>query len=320
MERIEIYTDGSCPRTGKNALGGWAAHIENLDTDEKIILHGSFKGATNNSMELMGIQKSLKLLTKKSYISIYSDSKYCVNGINSWMHSWSMNNWTSNMSGSEIKNLDIWKDIHNSCRQHKVSANWVPGHKGIIKNELCDLIASKSPIQSAFPMLSKDIPEVRLFARTFQRHQVLWGCFITLPKNNAIIKHGTFYERDSFKKTLNFCDILNEIYEEHSLENYSNVLFVFRFFNLHELIYNKETHLSENTKKRKNNKEDAKAFSKITSLKKLENKNNIITVPGNYFINLLKKELTLDEYISKYIDKDQSLCLYPKSPRARRGV
>jgi len=91
MKELHIYTDGGCkPNPG---IGGWAAILIS-DSDEKII-SGSSKESTNNIMEMTAIVNALKILKTKTYkIIVYSDSQYCVQGINTWRHGWKKRNWS----------------------------------------------------------------------------------------------------------------------------------------------------------------------------------------------------------------------------------
>jgi ribonuclease HI len=83
---FEIYTDGSWDIKSKS--GGWAYSI--TAAKHKTIDSGFSPNTTNNSMELYAIYKALdRVLTDilpKGYtcerVTIYSDSEFCVRGIN----------------------------------------------------------------------------------------------------------------------------------------------------------------------------------------------------------------------------------------------
>jgi len=67
------------------------------------------ENTTNNQMELKAFLKTFELLNtkyKNQQATIYSDSAYCVNILNSWIYKWSQNNW-QNSKNETIKNLDI---------------------------------------------------------------------------------------------------------------------------------------------------------------------------------------------------------------------
>ena len=133
---IEIYSDGSC--IGNPGPGGWAAII--LEKNKKKEIFGGEKITTNNRMELTAVIKALNLIKNESKISIYSDSKYIINGITIWMKNWKKNNWkTSNKK--IVKNKDLWNLLDKICGIHQVNWNWIKGHSGHELNERVDYLA-----------------------------------------------------------------------------------------------------------------------------------------------------------------------------------
>ena len=136
---IKIYTDGSCLKNPGN--GGWAAII---CTDNKVKkISGSEKDTTNNRMELMATINALKEVNSEDLIEIYTDSKYVKNGITDWIHNWIKNNWkTSNKE--DVKNKDLWVQLHELSNNSKIKWNWVKAHTGNPLNEEVDLLAKKA--------------------------------------------------------------------------------------------------------------------------------------------------------------------------------
>ena len=136
---IKIYTDGSCLKNPGN--GGWAAIICTKDKIKKI--SGSEKDTTNNRMELMATINALKEVNSEDLIEIYTDSKYVKNGITDWIHNWIKNNWkTSNKE--DVKNKDLWVQLHELSNNSKIKWNWVKAHAGNPLNEEVDLLAKKA--------------------------------------------------------------------------------------------------------------------------------------------------------------------------------
>ena len=136
---IKIYTDGSCLKNPGN--GGWAAIICSKDEMKKI--SGSEKDTTNNRMELLATINALKEVNSKDLIEIYTDSKYVKNGITDWIHNWIKNNWkTSNKE--DVKNKDLWVQLHELSSNSKIKWNWVKAHAGNPLNEEVDLLAKKA--------------------------------------------------------------------------------------------------------------------------------------------------------------------------------
>ena len=136
---IKIYTDGSCLNNPGN--GGWAAII-NFNNEVKKI-SGSVKDTTNNKMELMAPIKALQEIKGQQPIEIYTDSQYVRLGITDWIHKWIKNNWlTSNKK--PVKNKELWLQLYELNKSHKIKWIWVKAHAGNILNEEVDLLAKQS--------------------------------------------------------------------------------------------------------------------------------------------------------------------------------
>ena len=134
---ITIYTDGACK--GNPGEGGWGAYIEY--NNEKVKLYGYETETTNNRMEITAAIEALRYIKVKSNIIIYTDSKYLMNGINTWINGWKKNNWrTSGNKG--VKNVDLWKIIDELNSNHSIKWSWVKGHSGNPGNEMADELAN----------------------------------------------------------------------------------------------------------------------------------------------------------------------------------
>ena len=135
--KFVIYTDGAC--IGNPGKGGWGAIIFD-DSSKKIVLSGSEEYTTNNKMELTATIKALKYLKHKSNITIFTDSKYVIDGINNWILKWKHNNWKT-ANKKEVKNKELWLDLYKCISFHSVDWKWVKGHSGDPFNEEVDKIA-----------------------------------------------------------------------------------------------------------------------------------------------------------------------------------
>ena len=136
---IKIYTDGSCVSNPGN--GGWAAIININGKIKKI--SGNEKNTTNNRMELMAPINALKNINSKDPIEIFTDSKYVKNGITEWINTWVLNNWKTSKK-ENVKNKDLWLELHKLNRSLNVKWNWVKGHAGNPLNEEVDMLAKKA--------------------------------------------------------------------------------------------------------------------------------------------------------------------------------
>ena len=138
---IKIYTDGSCIENPGN--GGWAAII--FIDNKKVVISGNKKNTTNNQMELKATIEALKKVPTGQEIQIFTDSKYVKQGITEWIEKWIQNNWKTS-SKQKVKNIELWKELNEISKKHKVEWNWVKAHAGDIINEEVDVLAKKAAI------------------------------------------------------------------------------------------------------------------------------------------------------------------------------
>ena len=137
MKQVEIFTDGACK--GNPGPGGWGVLLR-MGTHEKE-MSGGEPDTTNNRMEMTAAIKGLNALIEPCVVDLYSDSKYVLDGMNKWIHGWQRNGWV-NASKKPVRNADLWHDLIEAARIHKVNWHWVKGHKGHPENERVDALAS----------------------------------------------------------------------------------------------------------------------------------------------------------------------------------
>ena len=148
---IEIYTDGSCITSNKKNLtgsGGWCNYIifSTVMNTHNIISYGAEKNTTNNRMELIAVLESLDWIKKDLLngikITIYSDSKYVVNGANEWMYKWYKDNFYISNNKKRI-NYDLWEKLYTLIHNFKeyITFQWVKAHSTCEYNNLVDNIA-----------------------------------------------------------------------------------------------------------------------------------------------------------------------------------
>ena len=135
---INIYTDGAC--SGNPGKGGWGVVI--LDNNKEILLNGGDQLTTNNKMELTAAIKALGYFETKKNLTIYTDSKYVKDGIESWIINWKKNGWKTSTK-KIVKTKELWMQLDNLINQHNVTWNWVKGHAGFEFNEKADELARK---------------------------------------------------------------------------------------------------------------------------------------------------------------------------------
>ncbi len=138
---IHVYTDGAC--SGNPGPGGWAYLIKR-DNETVCEAAGGDCGTTNNRMELTAAIQALETLRnepKTTAISLYSDSKYLVDGITlGWAKSWKENGWR-NKQNKPAKNADLWNKLLDLTAKLNVQYIWIKGHADNAYNERCDAMA-----------------------------------------------------------------------------------------------------------------------------------------------------------------------------------
>ncbi len=137
MTAIEIYTDGAC--SGNPGPGGWGAIL--MYGPHSRELSGGEAATTNNRMELTAVIEALKALKRECEITLYTDSRYVMDGVTQWMPNWKQNNWKTTNKKSAVKNLDLWQELDRLLPAHKIKWVWVKGHNGHPENERVDKLA-----------------------------------------------------------------------------------------------------------------------------------------------------------------------------------
>ena len=135
-----VYTDGSC-LINPNGPGGWACLIVDNKCNRKWEVSGGNSSTTNNRMELEAVINSLTFLSQyKDLITIFTDSKYVINGITTWIHNWIRKDW------KHVKNTDLWKKLYKITRNREIQWEWVKGHSGDYYNDRVDVLARNEAI------------------------------------------------------------------------------------------------------------------------------------------------------------------------------
>ena len=77
LPQVQIFTDGACK--GNPGPGGWGAVLRFGDQEKEI--SGGEAMTTNNRMEMMAAVEALNTLKKPCQVTLYTDSKYVMDGI-----------------------------------------------------------------------------------------------------------------------------------------------------------------------------------------------------------------------------------------------
>ena len=141
MKHVEIFTDGACK--GNPGPGGWGAILRTGGHEKE--LSGSAAQTTNNRMEMMAAIESLKALKSPCAVTLHTDSRYVIDGITKWIFGWQKNGW-KNAAKKPVANSDLWLQLIDAVRPHKVEWIWVKGHDGHAENERADQLASNAAL------------------------------------------------------------------------------------------------------------------------------------------------------------------------------
>lgn len=163
--KVIVFTDGAC--SGNPGPGGWAAVL--VSPLGKVRELGGFEEATtNNRMEIRAALEALlalsnvKQLSTKE-ISIYTDSKYVIQGITQWVHGWRRNGWKT-ADGKDVSNRELWEALLEAVVKGGFQVEWlyVPGHKGFAGNERCDEIAVAFSKRASPQLFTGDLADYRV--------------------------------------------------------------------------------------------------------------------------------------------------------------
>jgi ribonuclease HI len=138
LPKVDAFTDGAC--SGNPGPGGWGVLLR-MGKHEKELCGGEAK-TTNQQMELQAAIEALKALNKPCNITIHSDSKYVVQGMNEWIHNWKKKGWKT-AGKKPVSNLERWQQLDALAARHHVTWQWVKGHAGHPENERADELARR---------------------------------------------------------------------------------------------------------------------------------------------------------------------------------
>ena len=134
---VTIYTDGACK--GNPGPGGWGVLM--IAGDNRRELCGGELATTNNRMELTAAIEALRALKRPTRVRLFTDSKYVMQGIETWIHGWKKNGWRTS-DKKPVKNMDLWQVLDALAAQQQVEWRWVKGHSGEPGNERADALSN----------------------------------------------------------------------------------------------------------------------------------------------------------------------------------
>jgi len=143
MPLVEIATDGACK--GNPGRGGWGVLLRMGATEKE--LSGGEPHTTNNRMELMAAIQGLNALKKPCRVKLSTDSRYVMDGLTKWIKGWQRNGWKT-ADKKPVKNADLWQQLLDAAKPHRIEWVWVKGHAGHPDNERADQLASDAALRA----------------------------------------------------------------------------------------------------------------------------------------------------------------------------
>jgi ribonuclease HI len=150
VSALAVFSDGGC--RGNPGIGGWGAIIQDGQGELLWEGFGNSSETTNNRMELtgaiVGLEHALTILKQLNQLErlvvLFTDSKYVVEGINSWIDGWKRRGWKKS-DNKPPENLELWMELDQlKSTFKKLEIRWVKGHAGHPQNERCDQLANQA--------------------------------------------------------------------------------------------------------------------------------------------------------------------------------
>jgi ribonuclease HI len=137
VKTVDVFTDGACK--GNPGKGGWGVLLRAGATEKE--LSGSEALTTNNRMEMTAVLRALQALREPCAVRLHTDSRYVIDGMTKWMFGWIKKGWKT-ADNKPVKNEDLWRELAEAARPHRIEWIWVKGHDGHVENERVDKLAS----------------------------------------------------------------------------------------------------------------------------------------------------------------------------------
>nr|XP_028578297.1 ribonuclease H1 isoform X4 [Podarcis muralis] len=144
-----VYTDGCCSSNGRRkaraGTGVYWGPDHPLNSSER--LPGR---QTNQRAEIHAACKAIEQAKSQNInkLAIYTDSKFTIEGMTSWVKNWKKNDWKT-YKGTDVTNREDFERLANLSEGMDIQWKHVPGHSGFAGNEAADRLAKKGAGKSS---------------------------------------------------------------------------------------------------------------------------------------------------------------------------
>ena len=76
-------------------------------------------------------------------MTLYTDSKYVLQGYTEWLAGWKARGWRT-AARDPVKNRDLWERLDAAAAEQDIEWHWVRGHSGHDGNEYVDELANRA--------------------------------------------------------------------------------------------------------------------------------------------------------------------------------
>ena len=126
LKTVTLHTDGGCQ--GNPGPGGWGVVLQHGSL--KFEFSGAEAATTNNRMELAAAIAGLRVLNQSCEVTLWTDSQYVKNGIETWIHAWKKNGWKGS-KGEDVINREELEELDEAQKHLKVT------YVSVCKRDLC---------------------------------------------------------------------------------------------------------------------------------------------------------------------------------------
>src|SRR4026207_1164103 len=155
-ELVAVYADESCLGNGREGSnpGGAGGVVELMEPSTSTLMRldywGSEPATPNTRMALHSVIEAFGELSKMNRpfrVVFTSDSRYIVEGMQSWVHSWVARGWKR--KGGPIENLALWQRAVAAGGPFGTQWSWLRGHNGQPQNEYANHLATRAAAEQS---------------------------------------------------------------------------------------------------------------------------------------------------------------------------